>query len=208
MITLDVHILTLDSTKPEYLEQALESIKVAAERCTMDVGVNVVEGVPNHLGLSRKKGYSVGTAEYVTHVDHDDWIHEDALAKVEQALTEHKPEGLTTGEFLVGAKHIPRPTHPHHLAVFRREWLEKQEYEQYEFYVDHYLVAMSDAIHIPECLYYHRVDPSSASRVQRSTFPKQAAEEGERIKDKKLMLIEHMTSTQLARLLDQEIDNG
>ena len=97
---LDVHILTLNSTKPEYLQQALDSIEIAKSRCSIPVNVFVVEGVPNHLGRSRKKGYSYGTGAYVTHVDHDDWIHENALLYIERVIEQQSPQSITTGEYI------------------------------------------------------------------------------------------------------------
>ena len=99
-LMLDVHILTLNSTKPEYLQQALDSIEIAKSRCSIPVNVFVVEGVPNHLGRSRKKGYSYGTGAYVTHVDHDDWIHENALLYIERVIEQQSPQSITTGEYI------------------------------------------------------------------------------------------------------------
>lgn len=206
MTSLDIHVLTLPSTKKEWLDQALESIELAKAKSSLDVNVYVVEGVKDHIGLARKKGYSLGNAEYVTHVDHDDWIHEDALAEVEKVLAD-KPEGVTTGEYWVGKEPTPRPYDLHHLAVFKRSWLEKQSYDEYRFWADHFLIKEVKAVHIPKCLYYLRMEPDSASRAQRAKYAKEAREEAEKIRDRKLMLTEYMSSQQLAALLDRELEN-
>lgn len=205
---LDVHILTLDSTNPKYLQQALDSIEVAKSKCSIPVNVFVVEGVPSHLGRSRSKGYSYGTSAYVTHVDHDDWLHEDALLRVEGVIKQQYPQAITTGEYLVGAQLEPHPNDRHHLAVFNREWLEQQDYEQYRFYPDHYLLQLSSPLHISECLYYLRVEHNSASRIQRTKYRTGASREAALIRDKKLMLTENMTYNQIKALMDKEMGDG
>lgn len=206
MTGLDIHVLTLPSTKKVWLDQALASIEVARAKSGLDVNVYVVEGVKDHIGLARKKGYSLGSAEYVTHVDHDDWIHEDALAEVEKALAS-KPDGVTTGEYWVGEIYTPRPNDVHHLAVFKRSWLEQQPYHEYRFWADHFLVKEVEAVHIPKCLYYLRIEPDSASRKQRAMYAEEAAQESKLIRDRRLMLTEFMTTQQLAVLLDKELED-
>lgn len=60
---IDVHVLTHSGTKPEWLDQCLESL--AAEPCT----VHVVQGVERNIAAGREIGFGLGTHPFVTFVD-------------------------------------------------------------------------------------------------------------------------------------------
>lgn len=207
MTSLDVHILVLDSTVQQELDRAVASVELAASKTSMEVNVHVVEGIPTHLGRSRERGYSVGVAEYVTHCDHDDYFHPDALVKVERYLKKGL-RAITTGEYVVaGSKEIPMPNSAHHIAVFKRDWLVMQDYADYKFFPDQRLIEIARPYHIRECLYYHVVHEDSASRKQRAAYRKDSAAEASRIQ-RRLMQVEHLSNFEIAKLIDKELGDG
>lgn len=83
---LDVHILTLPTSRAAWLDQCIDSVRVAAGRAGYPVHVHIVPGTPGHLGRSRADAYAAGTQPYVTHVDHDDYVMSDAFASLADAL--------------------------------------------------------------------------------------------------------------------------
>lgn len=64
-MNIDCHLLTLPSSKPEWIKAAVDSVADSAH-------LHIVAGIQDALGVSRVKGYSLGTSEYVTTLDPDD----------------------------------------------------------------------------------------------------------------------------------------
>lgn len=205
---LDIHILTLPGLPEEWIKQRRDSIEAAVAAAGFPVYVHEVEGIDGHLGRSRKKGYSVGSQPYVTHVDHDDWIREDAFAVLKKYL-EEGVEAITTGEVLVrGSSHMESPKDKHHLAVYKREWLHSQPYDRFEFYPDQFLVSRAKSIHVPECVYFHRIEADSHSRRQRGASPNASKEEMRMIRTPELFQVELMSYKALSEEIDKEMEDA
>ena len=203
---LDVHILTLPGLPQEWVDQRRASIAVAVERAGYPVAVHEIAGEPGHLGRSRRRGYAAGTHPYVTHVDHDDFIHPEAFS----AIAEHLAAGvsaITTGETLLfadGSKH-EAPEHRHHLAVFRRADIERTDIGDFTYYPDQRALSLLCSVHVPRCLYMHRIDPESASRRQRRADAAAAAAEMRAVASPALFVAEAMTQDMIAAAYDQEV---
>ena len=203
---IDVHVLTLPGLPEEWVKQRRDSIEAAVAAAGFPVYVHEVEGIAGHLGRSRKKGYSVGTQPYVSHVDHDDWVREDAFSIV-KPLLEEGVDAITTGEVLVrGEVHTLSPNYPHHLAVFKRDMIEGLPYDKFEIFPDQFLLSSITAKHIEECVYYHRIHESSASRVLREGRKDRTREEIRYIKNPKLLRLELMSYSEIAEEIDKELN--
>lgn len=63
----DVHVLTQDHNQ-RFWDQCFTSLS------TEPVNVHLVKGISGHIGRSRYGGYGLGTSEYVSFVDDDDYV--------------------------------------------------------------------------------------------------------------------------------------
>lgn len=200
---LDVHVLVMDYTPVEWVDRCRASIDVAASHAGFPVASHFIPGILGHLGHARDAGYSAGSHPYVTHVDDDDWIEPEAFA----CLAEHIRAGvdaITTGENLVHASAVvPAPDSRHHLAVFRREFIDRLGYDRFRFYPDQYLLSMCDPVHIAACVYNHRIDMDSGSRRQRRANESEALRELETIRRPDLAVMENATQAEIAAAIDR-----
>lgn len=160
---LDVHILILDTTPKDVVVKCINSIEVAANNALFETVIHKISGIYGHLGKARALAYSYGEGEYVTHVDDDDWVEENAFSVL--PLVDGKHTAITTGENEVhpnGFK-IAMPNKRHHLAVFKRDWLVKQNYAEYKYLPDKYILSLTESHHIMECVYNYNLNPNSAA---------------------------------------------
>lgn len=203
---LDVHVLTLPGLPEEWIKQRRDSIDAAVSAAGFPVYVHEVDGIDGHLGKSRRKGYAEGAQPYVTHVDHDDWVREDAFA----ILLPHMEAGaraITTGEVQVmsGGSEVPAHDARHHLAVFERSWLWRQQFDRMKHFPDQYLLKVAgDSEHISEGVYFHRISEGSASRRARAADKDGALDEMRMLKRPDLLVAESMTKEQVSEALDAE----
>lgn len=201
---LDVHILVMDYTPAAWLAQCLDSVDVAAQRAEFAVNVHVLPGILGHLGQARAAGYARGTGTHVTHVDDDDFVHPEAFYAMRELL-EADVEAVTTGEtqlYTDSGKSADLLDSRHHLAVYRRDQLERSDYAEFRYHPDQRLLSQVDPVHLPRCLYTCRVYNGSGSRLQRRTDPAGAAAEMERIRNPALFMAEAHTPDQIARMLE------
>lgn len=203
---LDVHILVMEYTKEDVVSRCLESVKRAAAAAPFTVNIHPVVGVYGHMGASRATGYAKGKGQYVTHVDDDDWIEDNAFSILP---LEAGHESITTGETMVvrGGIRFPDPERRHHLAVFKRSWLEAQPFESYKFFPDQFLLAQTTPHHIPECVYNHVVEGASGSRKLRSEHPDAQRLEFESIRRPELFMAEALTTKDIDLLIEMELQN-
>ncbi|MDQ1120692.1 MULTISPECIES: glycosyltransferase family A protein [Pseudoxanthomonas] len=204
---LDVHVLTMDYTDPDIHQQCRQSIELAAARAGYEVRVHYVPGIYGHLGAARRRGYSLGNARYVTHVDDDDYVHPDAFSCL-APLLRRGVQAITTGESLVvnGCIVEHRPSNRHHLAVFDREAVRAQPYDRFRLLPDQFLLRQIPAVHISECVYYHRVDPESGSRRCRRERSELEREELTMLAQPELVAIEALSASQIQALYDKYVD--
>lgn len=177
-LMLDVHVLTLPGLPEEWIKQRRDSINAAVSAAGFPVYVHEVTGIYGHMGRSRFKGYSQGTQPYVTCVDDDDWVREDAFS----CLLPHMEAGvevITMGEVWVypDGREVPLKDITHH-SVFRRDWLAQHGYSRLRFYPDQYLMSQpARSAHVPECVYYYRIrEDSPCNRMRQHHEDVEASE--------------------------------
>ena len=112
---IDVHVLTHSGTKPEWLDQCLESL--AAEPCT----VHVVQGVEGNIAAGREIGFGLGTHPFVTFVDSDDYVLPGAMDAMCEALQKHDAAVGREQSLIDGV--LTGPYGGHHLWAARRDKL-------------------------------------------------------------------------------------
>jgi hypothetical protein len=173
------------------------------------VYTHFIPGIYGHLGKARAAGYARGTAPYVTHVDDDDEVTPDAFAVLRPHM-ERGVEAITTGERHVfeNGTESDAPEAKHHLAVFRRECLQRFDYAAFRHYPDQYLLSRIQATHIPECVYRHYIRAGSGSRQLRRENAAEAELEMQAVRHPDLMVIENMTTAQIAAVTDLELSRG
>lgn len=204
---LDVHILVMSYTPHDVVNRCLDSVNNAAVQAGFPVNVHVLDGEYGHLGRSRKRGYSLGDSKYVTHVDDDDWVDSDAFYVLASHLNAGA-EAVTTGERLhVRGLSKDTPESRHHLAVFAREYVNNSDYHKFRFYPDQRLLSGTSPTHVPMCVYNHVIHDSGSRRC-RAGNKRAADEEFKLINDRQLMTLELATSSQIARMIDEEMDDG
>lgn len=204
---LDVHVLVMSYTPPAIVRQCRESVQVAAQNAGFRVDVHFLPGIYGQLGQARARGYAMGDHPYVTHVDDDDYVHPDAFAKLLPHL-QKQVTGVTTGETLVfddGRSH-EEPYSRHHLAVYARKRVEALPYQQFRFLPDQFLMKNIGAIHIPECLYFHRINAESGSRRLRTEYHAEVQKEVALIDRPDLVRIEHLSNAEIAQLYNEILD--
>lgn len=204
MILLDVHILVMAYTPSCFKRQAIETTMLAAEKAGFGVAVHVLPGVVGSIGAARTRGYAQGTAPYVTHVDDDDWVAPNAFAILQEHL-EADVQGVTTGETQVyGDKRTEKPDSRHHLVVARRDLL--PDVSDIRFVPDQQVVQhLPHAVHIPQCVYYHRLLPDSGSRQQRRAEPEAVRAETDRLRIRPALLqAEALTPADMNRIYEEE----
>lgn len=203
---LDVHVLTLQGVPQAWIDQRRASIEEAVANAGYPVVVHEIKGISGHLGRSRKAGYALGVHPYVTHVDHDDYVTPDAFAALATVLAAGV-DAVTTGETRLyeNGTQVDRPDDRHHLTVYRRELLGPIQYDRLSIFPDQFILSQFTPVHVPCCVYVHRLWTLSASRRQRAARAKEAAAELAIVKNKQLFTAEAMTREQLERATEEEL---
>lgn len=196
---LDVHVLVMDYTRPEWLNKCRDTVLAAASAAGFPVHVHFVPGILGHLGRARYEGYSRGNFPYVTHVDDDDFVREDAFRILHPYLI-NGDLAITTGEQRLFENGLVQyaTTERHHLAVYHRNVVTSCSYELFKFFPDQYLLTQVKTSHIPECVYTHRIREDSGSRTQRKENIAEASAEMLLIRNPELLVIENMTPLEIA----------
>lgn len=111
---IDVHVLTHEGTKREWLCQCLESLR------GHPVVVHVVDNAGRSVGEGRSRGYALGEEPFVAYVDSDDYVLPGCFDACLEGLERHR--AVVTLEYVdVGGTIIPVPKPAHSVAVYRRE---------------------------------------------------------------------------------------
>lgn len=115
---IDVHVLTHEGTRPEWLDQCLESLQ--GHPCT----VHVVDNAGRSVGEGRSRGYRLGTSDLVAYVDSDDYVLPGVFDECLAAL--EKNRAVITMEHVEyeNGRRFPFAKPGHNVSVYRREDVE------------------------------------------------------------------------------------
>lgn len=119
---IDVHVLVMDYTPREWVEQCRDSIDVAIERAGFPVFAHFIPGIPGHIGKARAAGYSLGSQPYATYVDDDDYMLPDGFRVLKAALESGAP-AIYGRELQLQNGHLRPHSGRHNLMVTRRDRL-------------------------------------------------------------------------------------
>lgn len=111
---IDVHVLTHEGTRKDWLDQCLKSLE--GHPCT----VHVVDNAGRSVGEGRSIGYQLGTHEFVTFVDSDDYILEGSIQACIDAMQEHRSVVTREIREYPDGSRFPFPMMGHNMAVYRR----------------------------------------------------------------------------------------
>lgn len=136
MNMIDVHIL-ISPERELWLDECLASLK------RQPINLYLIDGIKNHVGRGRIKGFSQGNSEWVSFVDDDDLVLPGAFSEIEDTVRNFptakaiftREEFINEkGEVIKKATQLPdRFNKPHllslrrwdhHLMVFKRKELE------------------------------------------------------------------------------------
>ena len=111
---IDVHVLTYSGTRKDWLDQCLASL--AREPL---VTVHVLDGDEGNVGAGRVRGYQMGTHQYVSYVDSDDYILPGTIEACIEGLQSAR-HVVTLERRLRGDTWFPGTFGNHHLVVYTR----------------------------------------------------------------------------------------
>ena len=112
---IDVHVLTHEGTRSDWLIECLASLE--HEACT----VHVVDNAGSTVGQGRANGYRLGVHPFVSYVDSDDHVFPGVMAVVADALQHH--DSVCTAEVAMfnGVEFFKNRNRGHSLFAARRE---------------------------------------------------------------------------------------
>jgi len=135
-LRVDTHVLLMPNTRQDWWQECQDSLKKE------QINLHKIEGVKNHIGKGRAKGFRQGSAPYVSSIDPDDIVIPGAFQSCIDALEANpKACGAYTDELLVdtmgrtikpgiwsGRSWNPllqlEPNYLHHIYVMRRSCVE------------------------------------------------------------------------------------
>lgn len=163
---LDVHILTMACTPPEWVSQRRTSIAAAVEAAGYPVHVHEVCGVPGHIGRGRSIGYALGEQPYVTYVDCDDYLMPGAFAGLHEALIAGH-DAIGPGETLEQGGSRWGSDAPHHLICYRRGVANGFAHAEWSVCGDLALAHSVEVIPVHDYSYVHRLYESPGRKLRR-----------------------------------------
>ena len=115
---IDVHVLTHEGTRPDWLAECLRSLE--SEPCT----VHLVDNTGRKVGPGRTAGYKMGVHPLVSYVDSDDFVFPGAMQAVIDGLEHHT--SVCTRELAIhnGVGFFKLPRGGHNLFAARRDAIE------------------------------------------------------------------------------------
>ena len=111
---IDVHVLTHEGTRPDWLAQCLESLD------DQPVNVFVVDNTGCSVGVGRAKGYAHGASPFVAYVDSDDYVLPGCFDACLEGLTQHRAVVTMERVEYEDGRVFPFPKPGHSVAVYRR----------------------------------------------------------------------------------------
>ena len=111
---IDVHVLTHEGTRQDWLDQCLASLE------DQPVNVFVVDNAGRSVGEGRARGYAMGLSPFVAYVDSDDYVLPGCFGACLEGLRAHRAVvTLERVEYEDGTFH-PATRKGHSVAVYRR----------------------------------------------------------------------------------------
>ena len=112
---IDVHVLTHEGTRGDWLDMCLDSLR------DQPVNVFVVDNHGRSVGEGRARGYVLGNSPFVAYVDSDDYVLPGCFDACLEGLNQHR--SVVTMERIEYENGSVFPFHKpgHSVAVYRRE---------------------------------------------------------------------------------------
>jgi len=167
---LDVHVLTMPCTPPEWVAQRRASIAAAVAAAGFPVCVHEVDGEHGHIGRGRARGYALGVQPYVTYVDCDDYLLPDAFAALANALAAGH-DAVAPGETTEQGSVRRQSLRPHHLICYRRGIANAFDHAAWRVCGDLALANQTDIHQVPGHGYVHRLYESPGRLLRRQHQP-------------------------------------
>ena len=163
---LDVHVLTMPTTRPAWAAQRRASIDGAIAAAGFPVVLHEIPGVVGHIGKGRAAGYALGVQPYVTYVDDDDWLEPGAFSALHTALLSGH-DAICPGETEVLGWHRTKRSTPHHLICYRREVANAFPHKGWAVCGDLALANTThDRLAVADYSYHHRIYLSGGRRLR------------------------------------------
>ncbi|MCW0413482.1 hypothetical protein NG831_06535 [Xanthomonas sacchari] len=167
---LDVHVLTMDCTQPQWVAQRRASIAAAVDVAGFPVHVHELEGEPGHIGRGRALGYALGSQPYVTYVDCDDYLLPSAFAALADAIAAGH-DAVAPGETTEQGGVRRQSPRPHHLICYRRGIANAFDHAAWRVCGDLALANQTDIHHVVDHSYVHRLYESPGRLLRRQHQP-------------------------------------
>ena len=178
---VDLHILTIATTRPDWLEQAVASV------AGQPVNLRIIDNTGQRTGIGRAQAYRESTAEFVACLDPDDALmpgaieacvavldaHPAALGAYTDALYIDESGQVLGPDMSTGSgpwsveRSLTGAGHTEHIAVMRRSAVlpfldELEAYTGLEQYFLHGMLAtVGDWIHVEQPGYLFRLHPDN-----------------------------------------------
>lgn len=111
---IDVHVLTHEGTREDWLEQCLASLE------GQPIVVHVVDNAGRSVGEGRSRGYRLGTSDLVAYVDSDDYVLPGVFDDCLAALEKHRAVISMEHVEYESGKRFPFAKPGHNVSVYRR----------------------------------------------------------------------------------------
>lgn len=169
---IDLHILTHEGTRADWLEQAI------ASTVGQGVTVHLIDNSGKSVGQGRAVGYQQGEHEFVTYLDSDDYLLPGAAEACLAGLQQHR--AVVTMEVVEypDGRRYPFPRVGHALTVYRRAdvlpWIKAMESSPHT--TDARLRSLLRPHQLPQVGYVWRVHPAGDHHhTTRQAFEQEAA---------------------------------
>lgn len=169
---IDVHVLTHEGTRQDWLEQCLKSLE------GHPVNVVVIDNAGRSVGEGRASGYALGLSPFVAYVDSDDYVLPGCFDACLQALNHHRSVvTMEAVEYPDGSRY-PFARSGHALTVYRREdvrpWLGAMAKSPHT--TDAQMRRLLRPIQLPDIGYVWRVHPcGDHHKTNKAAFAKEGA---------------------------------
>lgn len=175
---LDIITTVSDHTPVAWVQESLQSVRIAAEHAGFPVNLITVPGVPGHIGQAMMNGMAQATSEYVAWVDDDDFVLPNAFRCLRQHLDPDHPSQrpydavcareihlLANGRFL---PHYGR----HHFTAYRRSIVSRLDLTPYPSHPNALMHKMCPRVaHELSWVYVYRIYLSQGLALRSAATP-------------------------------------